>query len=397
MRVNFSDNGKRNAIDGGGRTRIAFVGCGYVADMYRQCLDLHADGLDLIGVYDRDPERLAAFARTWGDRAYGSLADLLAEPGVVVVNLTDPENHAPVTRASIAARRHVYSEKPLGLTLTEARSLNDAAAAAGVRLAAAPSNILGEQAQTLWRAVRQGAVGRVRLVYAELDDGMVHKADYRNWISRSGRRWPAEGEFETGCTFEHAGYVVTLLVAMFGPVRRVTAHASLLIPDKECDQPVHPAPDFSCGLLEFDGGIVARVTNSIVAPYDHRLRIVGDRGVLQVEEPWDFAGPVRLKRTATSRLDRFLERRLPLRRGKVVPPARPVPFWAGRGRPPMDFMRGIRDFADAIASGAPGRMDADLAVHITEVTEMLQHPERFPRPAPVSSAPGAMRPMDWAV
>jgi predicted dehydrogenase len=266
-----------------------------------------------------------------------------------------------------------------------------------VRLAAAPSNILGEQAQTLWRAVRNGAIGRVRLVYAELDDGMVHKADYRRWISRSGRRWPAEGEFETGCTFEHAGYVLTLLIAMFGPVRRVTAHSALLVPDKECDHPVHPAPDFSCGLLEFDGGILARLTNSIVAPYDHRLRVIGDRGVLAVEEPWDFAGPVRLKRTATSRLDRVLERRFPRLRGTVVPPARPVPFRAGRGTPPMDFMRGVRDFAEAVAGGHPSRMGADLAVHVTEVTEMLQHPDRFPCPAPVSSSVVPMQPMDWAV
>ncbi|MDQ0445728.1 Gfo/Idh/MocA family protein [Methylobacterium aerolatum] len=377
--------------------RIAIVGCGYVADMYRYCLDLHRDGLVLTGVYDRDPDRLAAFARTWGDHAYASLADLLAEPGLgIVLNLTDPENHAAVTRAAIAAGIHVYCEKPLGLTLQEAQSLGEAAQAAGLRLAAAPSNVLGEQAQTLWRAVRTGTVGRVRLIYAELDDGMVHKADYRRWISRSGRRWPAEGEFETGCTFEHAGYVLTLLVAMFGPVRRVTAHSALLIPDKECDVPVHPAPDFSCGLLEFDGGILARVTNSIVAPYDHRLRVIGDGGVLSVDEPWDFAGPVRLKRTATGRLDRFLERRFPGRRGKVMPAARRVPFRGGRGRPTMDFMRGVREFADAIREGRPGRMDADLAVHITEVTEMLQHPDRFPVPAPVTSTVAAMRPMDWA-
>ncbi|MBE7197111.1 MAG: gfo/Idh/MocA family oxidoreductase, partial [Parafilimonas terrae] len=268
---------------------------------------------------------------------------------------------------------------------------------AGVRLAAAPSNILGEQAQTLWRAVRNGTVGRVRLVYAELDDGMIHKADYRRWISRSGRRWPAEGEFETGCTFEHAGYVLTLLIAMFGPVRRVTAHSALLIPDKECDQPVHPAPDFSCGLLEFDGGILARVTNSIVAPYDHRLQIVGDAGVLSVDEPWDFAGPVRLKRTATGRFERLLERRFPRRPGKRIPAVRPVPFRGGRGKPTMDFMRGVRDFDDAIVAGRPARMGADLAVHVTEVTEMLQHPDRFPRPAPVTSSVAAMRPMDWAV
>ncbi|MBE7245416.1 MAG: Gfo/Idh/MocA family oxidoreductase, partial [Actinomycetospora chiangmaiensis] len=126
--------------------RIAIVGCGYVADSYRFCLDLHRDGLELAGIYDRDPERLAAFARTWGDRTFASLPELLAEPGLgIVLNLTDPENHAPVTRAAVAAGKHVYSEKPLGLTTAEARALKDAAEEAGVRLAAAPSNILGEQ------------------------------------------------------------------------------------------------------------------------------------------------------------------------------------------------------------------------------------------------------------
>lgn len=389
--ISKSETGPRAGPD------IAVVGCGYVADMYRHCLAHHVGGLSLAGVYDRDPERLAAFARTWNDAPYASLDALLADPRVgVVLNLTDPENHAAVTAAAIAAGKHVYSEKPLGMTTAEATALRDAAAAAGVRLAAAPSNILGEQAQTLWRAVRDGSVGRVRLVYAELDDGMIHRSDYRRWLSRSGRRWPAEGEFETGCTYEHAGYVITLLVAMFGPVRRVSAHAALLVPDKGCDRPVHPAPDFSCGCLEFDGGILARLTNSIVGPYDHRLRVVGDAGVLEVEEPWDFAAPVRLRRTATTRFERLIERRFPRRRGRVVPSARPVPFRGGRGRPTMDFMRGVREFADAVRADRPCRLGADLAVHVTEVTEMLQHPERFARPAVVASGVEPMRPMDWA-
>lgn len=375
---------------------IALVGCGYVADSYRHCVAFHPDRLRLAGVFDRDPDRLTAFTATWGDRAFGSLGELLADPGVaIVVNLTDPENHAAVTSAAIGAGRHVYSEKPLGMTTSEAVALRDAAGAAGLRLAAAPSNVLGEAAQTLWHAVRARRIGQVRLVYAELDDGMIHQADYRNWISRSGRPWPAEGEFETGCTFEHAGYVITLLVAMFGPVRRVTALSSLLLPDKGVAAP-HHAPDFSTGCLEFEGGIVARLTNSIVAPYDHRLRIVGDAGILDLAEPWDFASPVRLKGTATTRLQRFVERRVGGRRGTVVPAVRPVPFRRGRGTPTMDFMRGVRELADAIVEGRPSRMDPDLAVHVTEVTEILQHPERFERPAIVRSTAPRMEPMPWA-
>ena len=83
--------------------------------------------------------------------------------------------------------------------------------------------------------MRAGAIGAPRLVYAELDDGMIHKVDYRNWVSRVGKPWPAHGEFETGCTFEHAGYVLTILCAMFGPARRVTAFSALLVADKQTD------------------------------------------------------------------------------------------------------------------------------------------------------------------
>ena len=42
------------------------------------------------------------------------------------------------------------------------------------------------------------------------------------------------------------------------------------------------APDFSVGVLEFDGGVIARLTNSIVAPVDRSLRVVGERGVATI-------------------------------------------------------------------------------------------------------------------
>jgi hypothetical protein len=54
---------------------------------------------------------------------------------------------------------------------------------------------------------------------------------------------------------------------MFGPARRITSFSTLLIADKQTDPPLpHPAPDFSVGMVEFDGGLVARITNSVVPP-----------------------------------------------------------------------------------------------------------------------------------
>jgi predicted dehydrogenase len=377
---------------------IAIVGCGYVADSYRYTLAFHGDSIRLTGIFDRDPARLAAFAACWGDTPYRSLQHLLDDQSVrIIVNLTDPESHAEVTHAAIGAGKHVYSEKPLALTAKEAVALRDVAKAAGVRLSSAPCNVLGESAQTALAAVRAGRIGEVRLAYAELDDGMIHRANYQSWISRSGRAWPARGEFATGCTFEHAGYALTILGALFGPVRRVTAYASVLIADKMVEPPLNKsAPDFSVGLLEFDGGVVARLTNSIVAPYDHRMRIVGDAGHLEISELWDYASPVVLRRAADGRFSRVIERWLPSLWGRRLNLVRPRLFRGGRGRPTMDFMRGVAELADALNSGRDSRLDENFAVHVTEVTEILQFPQRFAFPAIVQSSFSPIDPMDWA-
>lgn len=380
-------------------TGIAIIGCGYVADSYRHCLALHGETLRLHGVWDRDPDRLRAFAGHWGDRAYRSLDEALADPDVaIVLNLTTPESHAEVTEAALAAGRNVYSEKPLGMTLGEAERMRDLARGAGLRISSAPCNLLGESAQTLWRAARRGDAGRIALAYAELDDGMIHRANYRSWLSASGRAWPARGEFETGCTFEHAGYAITVFAAIFGPVRRVTAFSALIVPDKRIDPPLpHPAPDFSVGCLEFDDGVVARITNSVVASYDHRMRLFGEDGTLELSEPWDYASPVRFRAASQSRLARLMERKLGAGfGGRRVEMARKTPFRGGRGKPTMDFMRGPAELAEAIRTGRKCRLDEDFAVHVTEVTEMLQHPDRFERPAVVRSSFAPIEPMDWA-
>ena len=379
-------------------TGFAIVGCGYVADAYRTCLGLHGADLRLTGAFDRDAERLAAFARTWGDKAYPDLAALLADKAVTIVaNLTDPHSHAEVTRQALAGGKHVYSEKPLAMTGADAAALASEAAARGLRLASAPANLLGEAAQTLIAAVRSGLIGAPRLVYAEMDDGMVHKVDRTRWFSRSGKAWPARGEFETGCTYEHAGYALGILCALFGPVRRVTAASMVLLRDKGADGPPGGgAPDFSTGLLEFDGGIVARLTNSIIAPYDHRFRVIGDDGALDLAEPWDYSSSVKLRTSAQGRLQRALARRFGPGFGRAIPLKRTPLVPKGRGAPSMDFLRGVSELAEAIAHDRPCRLSPELGVHITEVTEALQHPERFERPHSVRSAFPAIAPMEWA-
>jgi hypothetical protein len=62
----------------------------------------------------------------------------------------------------------------------------------------------------------------------------------------------------------------------------------------------------------------------------------------------------------------------------------------------MDFMRGVAELADAVNSGRDSRLDENFAVHVTEVTEILQFPQRFAFPAIVQSSFSPIAPMDWA-
>ena len=120
---------------------------------------------------------------------------------------------------------------------------------------------------------------------------MVHRENLKTWLSASGNPWPAKDEFEVGCTLEHAGYYVTWLVAMFGPVESVTSFASCQIVDKGLDVALDPpdTPDLTVGCLRFASGMVARLTCSIVAPHDHALRVFGEEGTLAVKECWGLS------------------------------------------------------------------------------------------------------------
>ena len=123
-------------------TGIAFIGTGFVSDYYMTTLANHPQ-LHLGGVWDIDPSRLQQFCDYWKVKAYASDADLLADPAIgIVVNLTPPESHQAVNRAALLADKHVYCEKPLAMTVDEARELVSLAAERGLTLAGAPANAL---------------------------------------------------------------------------------------------------------------------------------------------------------------------------------------------------------------------------------------------------------------
>ncbi len=350
--------------------RIGIVGTGFVADLYMRSLKTFPK-IKVVKASDIDQARLAAFCIHWNVSAARSLEELLAdgpESPDLILNLTNPSAHFEVSRACLEAGKHVYSEKPLATNMVDARALCALAESKGLMLASAPCSILGEAAQTLWLAMRRNEIGTARLVYAELDDDFVTKTPYRNWLSESGAPWPYRDEFVVGCTLEHAGYYLTWLMAMFGTVEKVIAGSANLIESK-LGEGVQTAPDFSCAILFFKSGLVARLTCSIIAPHNHRIRIIGDTGVLEVDQGWDNEAAVRVRRRYVIR--RRLVNSPVARRVRIKGTTHPkVKRW---GAAAMNFALGPAEMLAALKEKRPSRLSAGFSLHLNEVTLAIQN------------------------
>lgn len=370
--------------------RVVLLGCGFVADLYARALKV-MPGIEVVGVFDLNPDRLRQFCEYWKLPTKASFDQLLADaPGALVLNLTNPDAHFETSQACLEAGHNVYSEKPLAMTMDQARALHDLAEARGLMLGSAPCSALGEAAQTLGHALRHGIAGTPRAIYAELDDGFIPQAAYHKWRSESGAPWPFEDEFRVGCTLEHAGYYLTWLIAWFGSVRTVVAASAETIPDKEGTGPF--APDLSIATLFFENGTVTRLTCSITAPHNHGIQIIGDKGVLSCDAAWDNAAKVRFAKRLTLRR-RLMESPLK-RRIKLPQPTHPkVERW---GAAAMNFLLGPQEMLDAAREGRPCRMSNAFALHLTEVTLAIQNAGEDTGAQRMTTRCDPMEPMTWA-
>jgi predicted dehydrogenase len=343
---------------------------------------------------DGDPRRAARFSAHYSVPIYRTLEELLDDHLVeAVLNLTNPRSHFSVSEVCLLRGKHVYSEKPLAMTVKEAEHLINLADQRGLYLSGAPSRLLGAPAQTMWKLLREGAIGTVRLAYAEMDDGLVHLMNYKRWVSESGAHWPYKDEFETGCTVEHAGYALTWLAAFFGPAESVTAFASSLVPDKKTDVTLDvQAPDFSVACIRFASGPVARLTCSIVAPRDHSIRIFGDAGTLSTDDCWKPRSPVRIRRRTTFR-GRSIELPWRSRIGLLGSAALRRRL---RRLKKVDFCLGPAELAAAVEEGRPCRLSARFCLHITELTLAIHNAMETGAHTKLSSSFDPIEPMPWA-
>lgn len=374
---------------------VSIIGTGYVADFYMRSLQTFPD-IKVLKVFDINAARLDVFAEYWKVQKAASLDELLhpadnAERPMLILNLTNPHAHFSVSKTCLEAGYNVYSEKPLSIKMEDAFELHRIASEKNLYLASAPCSFLSQVAQTIWLAIREKLMGEPLLVYAELDDDFVSQAPYQKWVSESGAPWPFEDEFKVGCTLEHAGYYLSWLMMIFGPIEKVIAASAEIIKNKLPDG-AKTAPDYSTATLFFKCGLIARITCGIVAPHNHGLRIICEQGLIEVNESWNNAAVVKTRRRFV--LHRKLINSPFTRKLKLAGPTHPM--GPKKGNTKMNFALGPLELLSAIQEKRSPRTSADFALHLNEVTLAIQNAMDHTGVQIMKTSCPEQLPMPWA-
>jgi predicted dehydrogenase len=328
---------------------IGIVGSGVISGAYlRAAKDF--PHLKIVSCADALPANAEARAREFGIQAQ-TVDQLLGDPEVdLVLNLTTPKFHVPINLQALNAGKHVYAEKPFGLSVTEAEPLLEMGERLNLRVGSAPDTFLGGGQQTARKLIDQGAIGKPIGGTA-----FILLPGHERWHPNPDFYYQAGG----GPVLDMGPYYITALVNLLGPIKRTISLGSSSRPERTIATgprkgqqiPVEILTHYT-SLLEFTSGpIVSFHASFDVQGHSHLpMEIYGTEGTIQVPDPNTFGGPVRLLDPKGVWFD--------------------TPLTYGFGDDNYRIL-GVAELATALAAGVEHRASGRLAFHVLEVLEAI--------------------------
>ncbi len=351
---------------------VALIGCGNIAGAYARDLKNYPE-IELLGVTDMDAARARVFGQEHETQVYPDVDSLLADPRVqIAVNLTSHFAHKDISERALRAGKHVFSEKPMATTSEGAHELVALAKERGLRLACSPFTLMGEAQQTAWKLIRDGKLGTVRVAFADVNWGRIE-----SWH-------PAPGPFyEVGALFDVGVYPLTILTALFGPVKRVVSYGKVLHADRVTKEgvPFHiNTPDLAVTMLETASGTVVRLTTDFyVSNQTTRqtgIEFHGDLGSLFLESFHNFTCKVQY--------------------AEFGQPLADVPLLRQPSHDHVPWGRGVHELVMALIENRPHRFSGEQAAHVTDILTAAARSMADNQPVELTSTFAPPPPLAWA-
>ncbi len=218
--------------------------------------------VELVACWNRTAERAEKFAEQFGCEVSPAVEALVEHPRVeAIANFAANNFHRPPTELAAAAKKHVFTDKPIANAVEDAAAMMRCCEEAGVTLMVGHSSRYFGAPRALKSLLDSGRLGQIAMAEGNISHSGGTRLTAERW------RWHRE-QAPGGPLMQLSIHMFDTMHYLFGPTCRVTALSNSLLLPSEIE-------DVVLALLEFDSGLLAYVGTNYLSPSASFLRIYG--------------------------------------------------------------------------------------------------------------------------
>ena len=252
------------------QVRVGIVGLGRWAKVLTKA-SKQSTKIDIVSGYSRSEEKRSAFEKEMGVRPVGSLEEMLADPTISGVIITVPnEQHRAIAEKVAAAKKHVYTEKPIAHNLEDGLEIAALEKKYGVTVTVGHSARLMAGIRMIKQRIDAGELGTVAFIEANFSNERALELTPQTW------RWYKD-RAPGGPLSQLAIHHFDVVHYLGGAMLEVSSIASKLSPvGAEVD-------DQSMTTIRFADGKLGYVGSCCTSPGIFSVRVFGSKGLMHYE------------------------------------------------------------------------------------------------------------------
>ncbi len=247
------------------KVKFGVISCAKIAQTKHIPALKNVANAEVAAISSRSAHKAQDVAARFGiPKSYGSYEELISDPGIdAVVNPLPNTMHHEWTIRAVNAGKHVMCEKPIAMTVQEAREMFAAAEENCVRLAEAWTHRLTGQMRFVREQVAQGKLGRITEANGRMGSFVVD-------VDTNIR---ASATLGGGSLWDRGSYPVSALRFVLGAEPETVFAARRDYLERDIDSTI-------VGILGFPGNVLATVASSLEQPRTNRFSVLGSHGAI---------------------------------------------------------------------------------------------------------------------
>ena len=237
--------------------RVASLGMGWWSDVLADAAGRTPD-IEIVKCFTRSEDKRNAFAEKYNCQAMASYGEILADDSIQgIINTTPNPVHLETTRAAAEAGKHVFLDKPIANTISDAKAITQIVKDCGTILSVGYQRRRESHFQWIRDRIAEGKFGKMVQAEANISRDREGKFDLTSW------RYTAAG-MPGGVMLQIGVHYVDVLETILGRVVTVSGMASqLILPGDN--------PDVAGLLMKHENGAVSTLNAGYASASEYYL------------------------------------------------------------------------------------------------------------------------------